>query len=196
MHGDKWRWGLVRSGCCRPRLHHEAAATGGHGLQDGERRAPLAGRGEAVHPDLPHPCRRSQVRLPLGPQLHLPDGDVPKINRRFDHILGTDHTDRIRTNPTIQSSRQSVFLTTVTHAHWSDRPACALVDLFLSCCPNQRGLEGEWQCARGLMVLASNRVQVLRRFRQGLAPRRRGYGRVLGSSCEAAAMAVAGEFGS
>lgn len=54
------------------------------------------------------------------------------------------------------------------------------MDLFLSCGPNQRELEGEWECARGLMALAPNRVQVLRRFRPGLAPPEEGSGRVWG----------------
>ena len=98
VHGDKRRGRLVRSGR-RPRLHDEAAATRGHGLQDGERRAPLAGRGQAVHSDLPHPRRPRQVRLPLGPQLHLPDGDVPKIYHRFDHVLGTARITQIESEP-------------------------------------------------------------------------------------------------
>lgn len=110
MHGNERRGGLaVSGGWAWPRLHYEAEGGGGHCVQHGERQAPLAGRGEAVHPDLPHPRRRRHVRLPLGPQLHLPDGDVPEIHRRFDHVLGgTEGTDR---GNRIRAQSESVCLT-------------------------------------------------------------------------------------
>lgn len=86
VHGDERRRGLVSSGSGLE-LHHEASGAGRNDVQHGERRAPLAGRGQPVHPDLARP---RQVRLALGPHLHLPNRDVPVINQRLDHFQCTD----------------------------------------------------------------------------------------------------------
>lgn len=106
MHGDEWRWWLVGS-LGRPGLHDEAASPNRHGVHDGERQAALAGRGKAVHADLSRPSRRAQVRVALGPHLHLPDGGVPVINHGLDHSLQRNQqnkqTDLEGTNPPSRS---------------------------------------------------------------------------------------------
>lgn len=185
MHGNKRRRWLVVSCCWTwPRLHYEAEGAGGHCVQHGERQAPLAGRGEAVHPDLPHPRRRRHVRLPLGPQLHLPDGDVPEIHHRFDHVPApTEQITRIESE---LSPSQCAFHTRartglIDPARWR---ICSYRAV-----QKQRKLEeGRGRIAVVLWCLcASNRVRVrvLCRFRPGL----------VGSPCESAAMAAADEFG-
>lgn len=85
------------------RLHHEASGAGRDDVQHGERRAPLAGRGQPVHPDLARP---RQVRLALGPHLHLPNRGVPVINQRLDHVQRTTQK-QIRAVPEIQIPRVS-----------------------------------------------------------------------------------------
>lgn len=93
VHGDERRRGLIHGGR-GPGLHHEAATARGNGVQHGERRAPLAGRRQVVHPDLPRPRRHRQVRPALGPHLHMPNGGAPVINHGFDHhhhhVLGSN----------------------------------------------------------------------------------------------------------
>lgn len=102
VHGDERRRGLVSRGSGL-RLHHEASGAGRDDVQHGERRAPLAGRGQPVHPDLARP---RQVRLALGPHLHLPNRGVPVINQRLDHVQRTAQK-QIRAVPEIQIPRVS-----------------------------------------------------------------------------------------
>lgn len=74
-------------GAGRPGLHDEASGADGHGVHDGERWAPLAGRGKAVNADFSRPRRHGQsgARLALGTHLHLPERGVPVINHRLEH---------------------------------------------------------------------------------------------------------------
>lgn len=88
VHGDERQRRHV-GGDGRPGLHDEASGADGHGVHDGQRRAPLAGRGKAVNADFSRPRRHGQARarLALGPHLHLSDRGVPVINHRLEHSL-------------------------------------------------------------------------------------------------------------